>query len=131
MIIKEYRIPLPMTVEEYRIAQLYMIQVGLGARAGHAGRTDGSRTLGWGGAAPWSPQQCLLSRLLVSVSVAQALWLPSPMPGTQGVPWVFVALACPASPVFTALAVLTLFALNTRPLSDSDVIRAYSQLGPL
>ncbi|XP_070076468.1 membrane-associated phosphatidylinositol transfer protein 2 isoform X12 [Equus przewalskii] len=26
MIIKEYRIPLPMTVEEYRIAQLYMIQ---------------------------------------------------------------------------------------------------------
>lgn len=31
MIIKEYRIPLPMTVEEYRIAQLYMIQVGRGA----------------------------------------------------------------------------------------------------
>jgi hypothetical protein len=30
MIIKEYRIPLPMTVEEYRIAQLYMIQVGSG-----------------------------------------------------------------------------------------------------
>lgn len=29
MIIKEYRIPLPMTVEEYRIAQLYMIQVSL------------------------------------------------------------------------------------------------------
>lgn len=27
MIIKEYRIPLPMTVDEYRIAQLYMIQV--------------------------------------------------------------------------------------------------------
>lgn len=27
MIIKEYRIPLPLTVEEYRIAQLYMIQV--------------------------------------------------------------------------------------------------------
>lgn len=26
MIIKEYRIPLPLTVEEYRIAQLYMIQ---------------------------------------------------------------------------------------------------------
>ncbi|XP_056391600.1 membrane-associated phosphatidylinositol transfer protein 2 isoform X3 [Hyla sarda] len=26
MLIKEYRIPLPMTVEEYRIAQLYMIQ---------------------------------------------------------------------------------------------------------
>lgn len=33
MIIKEYRIPLPMTVEEYRIAQLYMIQVGRGAGA--------------------------------------------------------------------------------------------------
>lgn len=28
MLIKEYRIPLPLTVEEYRIAQLYMIQVG-------------------------------------------------------------------------------------------------------
>lgn len=27
MLIKEYRIPLPMSVEEYRIAQLYMIQV--------------------------------------------------------------------------------------------------------
>ena len=27
MLIKEYRIGLPMTVEEYRIAQLYMIQV--------------------------------------------------------------------------------------------------------
>ncbi len=25
MLIKEYRIPLPMSVEEYRIAQLYMI----------------------------------------------------------------------------------------------------------
>lgn len=29
MLIKEYRIPLPMSVEEYRIAQLYMIQVTL------------------------------------------------------------------------------------------------------
>ena len=27
MLIKEYRIPLPLTVDEYRIAQLYMIQV--------------------------------------------------------------------------------------------------------
>lgn len=27
MLVKEYRICLPMTVEEYRIAQLYMIQV--------------------------------------------------------------------------------------------------------
>ena len=27
MLIKEYHIPLPLTVEEYRIAQLYMIQV--------------------------------------------------------------------------------------------------------
>lgn len=27
MLIKEYRIPLPLTVEEYRIAQLYMICV--------------------------------------------------------------------------------------------------------
>lgn len=29
MLIKEYRIPLPLTVEEYRIAQLYMIAVSL------------------------------------------------------------------------------------------------------
>lgn len=27
MLIKEYRIPVPMTVDEYRIAQLYMIVV--------------------------------------------------------------------------------------------------------
>lgn len=27
MLIKEYRIPMPMSVDEYRIAQLYMIQV--------------------------------------------------------------------------------------------------------
>ena len=30
MLIKEYQIPLPLTLEEYRIAQLYMIQVGTG-----------------------------------------------------------------------------------------------------
>lgn len=29
MLIKEYRIPLPLTVEEYRIAQLFMIAVGI------------------------------------------------------------------------------------------------------
>jgi hypothetical protein len=29
MLIKEYRIPVPMTVDEYRIAQLYMIVVGI------------------------------------------------------------------------------------------------------
>jgi membrane-associated phosphatidylinositol transfer protein len=29
MLIKEYRIPLPLTVEEYRIAQLYMIAVSI------------------------------------------------------------------------------------------------------
>ena len=29
MLIKEYRIPMPMTVDEYRIAQLYMIAVSL------------------------------------------------------------------------------------------------------
>ena len=28
MLIKEYRIPVPMTVDEYRIGQLYMIVVG-------------------------------------------------------------------------------------------------------
>ena len=31
MLIKEYHIPLPLTLEEYRIAQLYMIQVGTAA----------------------------------------------------------------------------------------------------
>lgn len=35
MLIKEYRIPMPMSVEEYRIAQLYMIQVRLQPHAGH------------------------------------------------------------------------------------------------
>lgn len=29
MLIKEYRIPLPLTVEEYKIAQLYMIAVSI------------------------------------------------------------------------------------------------------
>lgn len=29
MLIKEYRIPLPLTVEEYQIAQLYMIAVNI------------------------------------------------------------------------------------------------------
>ena len=29
MLIKEYRIPLPLSVEEYRIAQLYMIAVSI------------------------------------------------------------------------------------------------------
>jgi hypothetical protein len=29
MLIKEYRIPVPMTVDEYRIAQLYMIAVSI------------------------------------------------------------------------------------------------------
>ena len=29
MLIKEYRIPLPLTIEEYRIAQLYMIAVSI------------------------------------------------------------------------------------------------------
>ena len=29
MLIKEYRIPLPLTLQEYSIAQLYMIQVKL------------------------------------------------------------------------------------------------------
>jgi len=42
MLIKEYRIPLPMSVEEYRIAQLYMIQVSnVSARAGGCRLTQG------------------------------------------------------------------------------------------
>lgn len=35
MLIKEYRIPMPMSVEEYRIAQLYMIQVRSQRRVTH------------------------------------------------------------------------------------------------
>ena len=62
MIIKEYRIPLPMTVEEYRIAQLYMIQVG-----GEAGHTAALSTGVEGWVALWPSQQYLPSRLLVSV----------------------------------------------------------------
>lgn len=57
MIIKEYRIPLPMTVEEYRIAQLYMIQVGCGAL---------DTRVGWGGVGVLTAQ-CLPRGLLVTV----------------------------------------------------------------
>ena len=39
MLIKEYRIPLPLTLEEYSIAQLYMIQV----------RCTTTQEQGWGG----------------------------------------------------------------------------------
>lgn len=40
MLIKEYRIPLPLTVEEYRIAQLFMIAVsGMEFILVHIGRT--------------------------------------------------------------------------------------------
>ena len=35
MLIKEYKIPLPLTVEDYRIAQLYMIAVRLFDKALH------------------------------------------------------------------------------------------------
>lgn len=35
MLIKEYHVLLPMSVDEYQVAQLYMIQVGL--RAQHGG----------------------------------------------------------------------------------------------
>jgi len=35
MLIKEYRIPLPLTVEEYRIAQLYMIAVIIAINPSH------------------------------------------------------------------------------------------------
>uniref|UniRef100_A0A2K6RJS6 Phosphatidylinositol transfer protein membrane associated 2 n=1 Tax=Rhinopithecus roxellana TaxID=61622 RepID=A0A2K6RJS6_RHIRO len=45
MIIKEYRIPLPMTVEEYRIAQLYMIQVGRCEKDGLGSRVKVPGTL--------------------------------------------------------------------------------------
>lgn len=34
MLIKEYHILLPMSVDEYQVAQLYMIQVRLGAQHG-------------------------------------------------------------------------------------------------
>ena len=33
MLVKEYRIPLPLTVDEYRIAQLYMIAVSVEGQA--------------------------------------------------------------------------------------------------
>lgn len=46
MLIKEYRIPLPMSVEEYRIAQLYMIQVrNILVSAGHWGLWVGWRRI--------------------------------------------------------------------------------------
>lgn len=51
MLIKEYRIPMPMSVEEYRIAQLYMIQVS-GFSPPPPPPTDNSYRFvraGWGG----------------------------------------------------------------------------------
>lgn len=41
MLIKEYRIPLPLTVEEYRIAQLYMIAVSITRRGEGGGGCKG------------------------------------------------------------------------------------------
>ena len=40
MLIKEYRIPLPLTVEEYRIAQLYMIAVSFPTLPTHQHQTN-------------------------------------------------------------------------------------------
>lgn len=47
MLIKEYHILLPMSLDEYQVAQLYMIQV-RAARRGHPGK-------GWSPANPASP----------------------------------------------------------------------------
>lgn len=45
MLIKEYRIPLPMSVDEYRIAQLYMIQVS--HVSAHVDECGGTRGFVW------------------------------------------------------------------------------------
>ncbi|XP_033296701.1 membrane-associated phosphatidylinositol transfer protein 2 isoform X1 [Orcinus orca] len=58
MIIKEYRIPLPMTVEEYRIAQLYMIQKQKPELLDPGKDVRGRKTLG-GDPGITSPWQCL------------------------------------------------------------------------
>nr|XP_033692664.1 membrane-associated phosphatidylinositol transfer protein 2 isoform X6 [Tursiops truncatus] len=58
MIIKEYRIPLPMTVEEYRIAQLYMIQKQKPELLDPGKDVRGRKTLG-GDPGITSPGQCL------------------------------------------------------------------------
>lgn len=90
MIIKEYRIPLPMTVEEYRIAQLYMIQVGRGAaRACLAWRCG-----------PGSP--VLPRRPLVNVRVALGSGWQAQCWAHGGTPWMFVALDRRTSAEFTA-----------------------------
>lgn len=47
MLIKEYRILLPMTVQEYRIAQLYMIQVSGFWRLKGNSEENASRTLNY------------------------------------------------------------------------------------
>lgn len=55
MLIKEYRIPMPMSVEEYRIAQLYMIQVrwaGLAGEGAHGGGQGPGRGPGRGRGSP-------------------------------------------------------------------------------
>lgn len=112
MIIKEYRIPLPMTVEEYRIAQLYMIQVGGGAGVGPAVPTAAlSTNVGAGWHCGLHSSVCPVGSRSVSEShrssgfqarsQAQAtccrcLWL----------------LGCLTSTAFTALVRLALFVLT-------------------
>lgn len=46
MLIKEYRILLPLTVDEYRIAQLYMIQVPINPSRRKLSRRGNSITMG-------------------------------------------------------------------------------------
>lgn len=85
MLVKEYRIPLPMAVEEYRVAQLYMIQVGGGAR-----HTPGSRHL------------CVRCALPSAAYPRGRLVRPSQHgAGYSATPWVFAALHGLASAEFT------------------------------
>lgn len=111
MIIKEYRIPLPMTVEEYRIAQLYMIQVGCGAldtRGGGMGWRWGPHSTV---SAPRAPGNCLN---------CTGVWLASMALAYGGAQWLFVALDGLSSAVLTAL--------NTRRLTDPDIIPMRARL---
>lgn len=56
-----------MTVEEYRIAQLYMIQVGGGVGQAMPGLQLALSAQVWHGVVSWPSQQCLPIRLLVNI----------------------------------------------------------------
>lgn len=129
MIIKEYRIPLPMTVEEYRIAQLYMIQVGGGAGAGPLVPAAALCTdVGAGWHRGLHSSVCPVGSLSVcELHQSSGFQARSQARATRGrCLWLW---GCLTSTVFTAFVRLALFVFNTHLFTDPDIILVFCQLG--